>query len=280
MNEDYDIMKRLRYIRNLPTLPSIYKEVQGLLRSSDVPLEQVAKFLEKDQSLTLKVLRLVNSAFYGFPGRIKTVEHAVVILGLDTLHGLLMAASIIQSLKGRGGPVDPARFWTHSFGCATISKRIASLIGADEGEYFTAGLIHDVGKVILCGYFGEEFLKVEEYRTEHDVPGIEAESEVLGHTHEEIGGFIIKRWALPQVLYRSVANHHKPSLNSEESKVGAAVHVANVLAYQQGFGNNDVPPELDDDALEFLNLTEKYPDQIIGDVEEIKEELKFVSDYI
>ena len=272
--DDEDIMVRLRSIRNLPTLPHIYQEVQALLRSPDTPLDKIADILKKDPSLTLKVLRLVNSAFYGFPGKIKSIDHAVIILGHDTLNGILTAASIIETLNRTAHVPDPARFWVHSFGCAAIAKRIASLTGGDGGEYFTAGLVHDVGKVILLGYFNEEYMNVEEYKREHDVPPIEAEREVLGHTHEEIGGFLVQRWALPAVFYKCASNHHKPVLGSGDARIIASIHMANVLAYQVGLGNGDAEPELQEGIVEFLNMEEIFPDKVIEEVDGIKEELK------
>jgi HD-like signal output (HDOD) protein len=155
------IRKTLESISTIPTLSIVLDKLARLLQNPQTSAEEIGRAITTDQALASKVLKLVNSAFYGFPGKIGTITHAVVILGFSTVKNIVLTASIFDAFsnrKNQGSEFSMEKFWTHSIGCGAASQTIAKHIGFKEKEEcFIAGLIHDIGKIILCHYFHEEF---------------------------------------------------------------------------------------------------------------------------
>ena len=235
-----DIRLSIRNIKNLPTLPVIVARVLEVADDSGASANELAEIVSRDMSVSAKVLNLANSAFYGFSRRITTVPQAVVVLGFDTVRSLALSVSVFESLKNaeEGVSFDREGFWIHSIGCGTASRLIAKATGyRDTGTFFVAGLLHDLGKVILDTYFNELYQEVVEEMVEEARSALDAETDILDIDHSEVGGWLAARWKFPEVLVTPIASHHNPMGAAEEHfKEALIIHLANIVTKRAGIG--------------------------------------------
>lgn len=246
-------------VLTLPTLPVVASRLLGMVDDPTVSAGALAKALSDDQVLTARVLKLANSSYYGFPRRIATVNLAVVVLGFDTVKDLVLSVAVMDLFQrgSRDGRFDLARFWDHSVRVAATSRRIARLLRwRAVGECFTAGILHDIGKVVLHQYQPREFDEMVRRVVEDGVPSLDAELDVLGATHADVGAWLAEKWNLPASLVEAVRHHHDPASAPIEHAGGAALlHLADVLSKKMGFGDGLEAPgsaELHPDALRIL----------------------------
>jgi HD-like signal output (HDOD) protein len=234
-------MQTIEGISTIPTLPTVIDKITRLLQNPKTSAEEIGRAVTTDQALTSKVLKLVNSAFYGFPGRISTITHAIVILGFSTVKNIVLTASIFDAFKRKGsapGGFDMEQFWYHSIACGAASQAIARMIGsAEKEECFIAGLIHDIGKIILCQYLPSEFNQVIVNTRSKNILFYQSEKELFDMTHQEIGGYITERWNLPKNLQNAVKYHHIPSTSRDHYLTTAIVHCADIFVRALDFGN-------------------------------------------
>jgi len=237
-----DLQKTLEGISSIPTLPTVIERITRLLQSPKTSAEEIGKAITTDQALASKVLKLVNSAFYGFPGRISTITHAIVILGFSTVKNIVLTASILDIFK-RKSRTDVAdfnfeQFWMHSIACGAASQSIAKFLGnKDKEECFIAGLIHDMGKVILCQYLPEDFKEAYSLGRQQGLLFYESEKKLFNITHEEIGGMLAERWNLPKSLQYAIKYHHNPSTSHDHYMTTAIVHCADIFVRALDYGN-------------------------------------------
>lgn len=259
-------------VTSLPTLPTVITRMSQLLQDPRTSAEEVGKAITNDQALASKVLKLVNSAFYGFPGRINTITHAIVILGFGTVKNIVLTASIFDSFGGKGeaGAFDVEKFWLHSIGVGAAGKAIAQYTGFRSlEESFLGGLLHDIGKIILSQYAKPEMAKVLKIVSQENTLIIDAEKKALGATHQELGGWLCSKWNLPKDLTAAVTNHHYPSLGGEHMQIASVVHLADILvrALAIGSGGDKRIPRLNEEAWAKLNLKEQDLQPILKAIE-------------
>jgi HD-like signal output (HDOD) protein len=234
--------KSLDNIRDLPTLPQVAVQLNKILNDPDTTVDEVGCLIEKDQAIVGKMLRLVNSSFYGFGNSVTTVSRAVVILGFNMIRNALISVSIIDTMKGFGGSgIDLKAFWKHSISCAVIGRHLSirSGVGSPE-EAFTVGIIHDIGKLVLAKYFTEEFSKIMTEVAEGR-PFFEVEAGVVPVHHNEIGAYLARRWSLPQVICDGIRFSHGAD-TPDASPVAALVLCANMLVNTDGAADADQGP--------------------------------------
>jgi len=254
LKSEQTIRKTLETISTIPTLSIVIDKIEKLLENPRTSAEEIGKAITTDQALASKVLKLVNSAFYGFPGKISTITHAVVILGFSTVKNIVLTASIFDAFAKQGAvksDFNMEKFWLHSIGCGAASQAIAKYIGFKEKEEcFIAGLIHDIGKIILCYYFPEEFQAVFSNAQTKKILFKDSEKQILGITHEEIGSIITRRWNLPDNLQEVVHFHHTPSPDQVNYSITGIVHISDVLVRAMGIGNagDDRIPQVDQNS--------------------------------
>ncbi len=204
------IVNKLQSIQNIAAMPTVASQVLSAVDNQDFSAAKIAVLLEQDQSLVARLLRVANSPFYGFSRKISTVELAVVVLGTNAIKEILIGLSIkrmFRKVQSLGFNIDA--FWTYSLYCASASRVIARKIGYRlAGEAFVAGLMHDIGILIIAQYFGVDYAKIRELMISRNMSLIEAEKYVLKTTHCEIGAWIGKKWNLPDRLLMSILNHH------------------------------------------------------------------------
>ncbi|MFW6221372.1 MAG: HDOD domain-containing protein [Fibrobacterota bacterium] len=237
-----DLLKAIENVASVPTLPTVMERITMLLQNPQTSAEEIGRAITTDQSLASKVLKLVNSAFYGFPGRISTITHAVVILGFATIKNIVLTATIIDVFRKRQAGIagfDMEQFWFHSVACGAAAKSLAKLVGCNEREEcFIAGLLHDIGKIIICQYLPDEFEQIVTNAQKKHILFLESEGQLFRTSHQEIGGFLTESWNLPQNLQYPVNFHHQPQPGDKYYTITAIVHIADILVRAMDYGNS------------------------------------------
>ncbi len=227
------ILERIRTIEDLPTLPSVALEVLSLAHQSDITIQSIAECIHKDPPLAAKVLRMANSAFYRRGDRkVETLHQSIIFLGLAEIINITTSLSVFSALKSRKAKEVSIResFWDHSVAAGLIARYIDKKLGMRSmGREFVAGLLHDIGKIILDQYFHAEFLAAYNMSIEKNKPIYETEMEVCGTNHMEVGYFLAQKWNLPAYLGDVILWHHQPS-QATHRDMAALISIANLLA--------------------------------------------------
>lgn len=226
-------LKKLDSIPDIPTLPNIVVKVNKMLQDYDTSIKKLSKVIEKDQAMVTKILRLVNSTFYGFRSRITNIPHAVIILGFNTIRNAVVSVSIIKTFSGEKSfeGFEIKDFWRHSVAVAVISRYLAEQTRSNSpDDCFVAGLLHDIGKVVLSQYFTELFVGVWKSVKEDGLSFYEAEKKLLSANHAQIGGYLAKKWQFPASLTDSITYHHEVRKTVSNITQLMIVHTANTIA--------------------------------------------------
>ena len=237
-----------RGVTSLPSLPQAVQEALAMLNDEGASVGAVADRIEHDQVLAARTLRAANTAFYGAPGRVATIRAAIGVLGLRTVSALLTTASV--SAQFPGSPRCPefrfAGFWRHTLTTALTARGLAKAMGMDAEVAFTAGLLHDIGALVLATQYPLEFGVALRYAREHDLPLLDAERAALDVDHCVAGEVLAQHWRLPPAVARAIGQHHAPSPDPDgRPSLAELVHVADALAHgiQPAQGVDDaVPP--------------------------------------
>ena len=204
------ILKKLESLRDLPTIPIVISEVLELIDNPKISAYQLAQIIEKDQALTARVLRIANSPYYGFSRKISTIDLAIVIMGFNTLKEIVLSLVIRRFFSKVTNKIFNIKsFWHYGLFCASSSRLLAKKLGYKiVGEAFVAGLMHDIGILIIAEYFSEEFKKIKYLVENNGIDIIDAEFKILGNTHTQIGSWIAEKWNLPEQIINAINNHH------------------------------------------------------------------------
>ena len=233
-------------IEDLPTLPTVVTKITSQIRNPATNATDIGKLIEQDQVLTGKVLRLVNSAYYGFPKQIRSIQNAVVILGFNKIRTVVITASVFDLIKRDQRGLDVKRFWQHSLGAAIASRVVAETLGDGHAgdEAFVGGLLHDIGKIVLDQYQPAVYGPIVKYAHDRGILLVESEKAVMGLTHAKVGEWIAEKWRLPSVIVNMVRYHHSPTHAAERRDMATAVHLGDILARALGVGyggDNRIP---------------------------------------
>jgi HD-like signal output (HDOD) protein len=269
MNRE-EILDTLRNIRNLPTLPDVVMEILRLCDDPNTSTRQIAQLIEKDPVLTTKVLKLVNSSYFGLSKELFSINQALVLIGYNNLKSMVMSASMLQVFNqdSRVGSFSRKALWKHSVGVGIGARFMARRFHiGDPEQIFVAGLIHDVGKVIIDWYFHSQFVQIIDLVDREHCWIREAENRVLQVTHEEIGSYLASRWNLPDMLKEGIAHHHQPSLSTEHAATAALIQLSDALIRELdvGYGGDPTIPQIDGEISAILPLTES-PDDMMTDL--------------
>lgn len=260
--------KRLEAIPEIPALPPALLQVWDLTSRAETSAEDLGRAMSSDAGLTGAVLRLANSAYFGFPRKVATVTQAIVVLGFQTVRSLATGASVFRELRAGAGALDAAAFYHHSLftamGARTLLERLAPRKG---GTAFSAGILHDLGKLVIGQHLADRRPEIAALVAGGTSP-LDAEREVLGISHAEIGAWFARRWSFPGELTAAVLWHHRPDAAREHGEFASAVHLADVIAHRQGAdgGQGTGPTEPCEAALQVLRLDD-------GELERIEQTL-------
>lgn len=272
-----DLRNRIEKLGDLPTLPHVVQRLAAMIGRPTVSTEEIGSIIEKDQVLAAKVLRLANSPFYGFPSRIGSVPHAVIVLGFNVVKGLTLCASALSIMKDAG--MD--QLWRHSLGVAITANFLAARLEIkNPEELFVAGLLHDIGKVVLYVKWPEVGTSIKDtLQVGGDRSLFDVEQDVTGLSHADIGGCLANAWHLPITLREPILYHHNPTLAKDASMQTAIVHVADILVKGLACGNpgDDIVPPLSKAAWDMVGLDEQSLNECI---EKVSSEFVTIDDYL
>lgn len=258
-------------VNDIPALPQIVLRVMKMTDDPDVTAQDINKVLNQDQSMTARVLRLANSAYYGYARRIASVTDAVVLLGFNTIRSIVIAAAVNEILnkKYEGYALEEGELWRHSQTCAIAARAVArrsKFVQLDAA--YTAGLLHDIGKVILNHFMKNAYHEVVELVESGEIPFMEAEEAVLGFNHAVVGARVVEKWNLPPQLVEAIAFHHYPDKATANPKLTAIVHLADAICLSMGIGVgvDGLLYPVSTEAMKTLGLSEQDIEQIVSEL--------------
>lgn len=254
-------------LRDLPALPDIVMRILRETENQDVSTHSIEKLLGSDQALASKVLRVVNSAYYGLSGQVTSLNQAIMILGMPQVRNLVLSVSAISTMK----PKSPRQqetlklFWLHAFGTAAATQIIAQqkrMKVNDMEALFLGGLLHDIGRLFLYSMFTQTYDQVLKYAQDKQVPVLTAELKLLGLTHSQIGATMASTWKLPQGLVDMIAKHEGPFEPADDPTI-FAVHLGDNITQHLYFASDqvvDVP--MDPVAREWLAFSDEELEEL------------------
>lgn len=267
---DSKVKRVISNIRNLPTPPIVFHQIQKVINDPNVSAEQIASILSEDPAMSAKVLRLTNSAFYGLSREVESVKHAVVIIGLEAIKNLVLSASVLDMFKGKNIDTDfQEKFWRHSLATAfagrIVAKKFRNKIMADPDASFSAGLLHDIGKIIISCFLENEFAQFKEMReTDNSRADHEIEKDLFEFNHADIGGFLTENWKIPDKLTEAIANHHNITEVNPDQAFTIIVSTANWLAKKTFYENDErfKVGELHPEIVTFLDINDEVVESL------------------
>lgn len=219
---------------SLPTFPAVASRLIEEVARPDATAEEIGRILALDVALTARTLRLANSDFYGFPRKVGSIDLAVLVLGTGTIRDLVLTASVVQTLGRPGSALEG--LLGHSMAAGIAARALAERAKYRlTGDAYAAGLLHDVGKVVLRTSDPKRFDQVLARCRAKGVAGWEAERAHFGSDHAEVGGWLAERWGLPADIVEAIACHHRPETAALNGALASLVHVANFLAQRAGY---------------------------------------------
>lgn len=264
------LRRQIEKIDNVPTVPLMVRRLLEMFENPRISLKEIGDFISQDPVLVSKILRVVNSPIYGFPGRISSLTQGLLLLGLNVVRGLLLGVALFEVMKEA-----VAGLWEHSIGCALMSRVLARRTGLKEPEeVFVAGLIHDVGKVFLSLRYPDL------YRTalaQAEIDGLfihEVENELFGATHAQVMGWVVEKWNFPKSLVEQVKCHHRPDRAVLAPVQTSIVHVADIMIRGRGFGfpGDRLVPPVNASAWNLLGLSDTLLREVLVETEDLLEQ--------
>jgi len=220
-------------IEKMPSLSPVVHKITEVANNINSSAQDLTDVIQMDPVLTAKVIRMVNSAYFALPQHVRSLKQAIVMLGINTIKNVALSSSFLGgvNLKGKTN-LSGEDFWKHSFGVAVASKMIAKRLGITEKyleQYFIAGLLHDIGKVLINNFFPDEMNKILKIISIKELSIIEIEKKIIGLSHEEIGIAIGKKWKFEKALLFAVGKHHQPVFNGSMAIYPMIVSIADVF---------------------------------------------------
>jgi len=234
----------IRQIQALPSLPVVVLELLSSMDQDDTDVHVLAQKIELDQGLAAKTLRIANSSFYGMQSKVTSIPQAVSVLGFHSIRTVVTACALTGSFAPVSGGFDFQAFWRHSLATAVAARLLAPHLRVNPETAFTAGLLHDLGTLVLVTRFPAEHALVRSYRQAHDCQMADAELAVIGIDHAQVGSALAAYWKFPEAIQQAGADHHAID-RLEAGGLPLAVHLANAVALALDLAGVDdalVPP--------------------------------------
>ncbi|RMF57866.1 MAG: HDOD domain-containing protein [Calditrichaeota bacterium] len=239
MNLPRSIAQKLDSIDTIATLPNIATEILEIMRKETSSMREIARVIEQDPSITAKILKVANSPLWGYSGRVENIQRALVLMGLKQVSNIVIAISLYSTFaKLKPNPFfDRKKFWLHSVGTAQIARKLSKQLKVNfYGEEFVAGLLHDLGKMLLDQFWGEEFKKLIEQARAESNRILVKERQEFGCTHAEIGAYLLQKWNFPKPIVNVVHFHHTPSRANADQELIGLISLSEMLCELWGVG--------------------------------------------
>lgn len=253
-------------VDRLISLPDVYYRLEALVEVPTSSMDDFARVLSSDPDLCARLLSLANSAFYSFPSTIESIDRAVQIIGVRQIRELVLATSVVNIFNDLPlGMVNMKMFWEHSVAVGVLAKAIGQYCRQPHTErYYVSGLLHDIGRLVLFLKLPQSMHDLLILRESKELPLHQLETEQLGYTHGEVGGELLKSWNIPPSIYEPVQFHHLPQMSLDESKVIAAVHIADAWINKNRIGSSGERFDVmaDQSCMNELNLEPYEMDEI------------------
>lgn len=240
------------------SLPKIYFELQDALNNPDKTFQDIGDVISCDPALSARLLKIVNSPFFGFPSKIETISHAISIIGMSQLADLALATLVIYQFRGIPNSLfNMEKFWRHSMACGVAARSIAEFKGETNVErFYLAGILHDIGRLVI--FKKEPALARDAFfmSKEKEENIYQSERELMGFDHADVGGELLKAWQLPPRLVAAVAFHHQPELAKEFPVEAAIIHTSDYIVHvlQVGSDAEFSEPQLYPKSWEIIGL--------------------------
>lgn len=255
------LQQKIGSISNLPTLPQISIQLMNIVNDKSSSASDVTAVVSQDISLSAKILRLANSAFYGIPRTVTNINSAVVILGMKVIQTLVLSLTVFDMFPTDNGNFDRKSFWRHCLKCGFLARLLSERVvfkRIDPDDAFCAGLLHDIGKIVMEQYLHQDFHTALLYSTASGVCAYEAEKKKLSYTHTDVSQLLVNEWELPAPLVQSIILHHNPVEAEEYRELVYLVHLADHLLYKQKQEDDHctIVPYLSEDCMQVLGLSD------------------------
>ena len=270
-------------IKNLPPLPDIVHKILTLVKDENTSVMDLCRLISYDQAISLRLLKVANSAYYGFLREITNVQHAIVILGFDEVKRLSLGIGMYNFMKGTSSATSLImdEFWKHSIGCSLAARIICkkTRVEADvelDSIASTASLLHDIGKLVLDNLFSREYKIVLERAKAEKVSIVDVEKEILGFGHADVGLWLSSKWNLPPSLVFPIAYHHQVDEADQENILQVSiVHLADILCKKANIGSSgdNTIPSFHKTARENLRIEEEI-DSIVKELQSEEEKVQ------
>jgi len=255
-----DIEELFQEDTQIPSLPEIFYQFKQAIDDPESSFDEIGEIVRNDPGLTTRLLKIVNSAFFGFPQQVETISHAIGIIGREQLNDLVISTIVMDQFKNiPQSSLDMESFWKHSIACGLAAQNLALLTGETNSErFFVAGLLHDIGRLVIGIELPLNVLEVSLRCKSKNEMLHEAEFQAMGFNHADVGGFLLKSWNLPKALEEAVGFHHNPAEATEFSLEASIVHVADIIANTLDLGfeceENAIVPTLDEHAAKRIQV--------------------------
>ncbi len=229
-----DVISLFQGVQKLPTLPALAVRAMRVIEDSDSSARDLSLVLSQDQAASARILRVANSAFYASQRKTTTVREAIVMLGFSSVRSLVLTSQVISLFGGGSGSnFDRDLFWEHSVACGVAAETLAVRLRLKRpDEAFTAGILHDIGKIVLDQYMHEEFRQILGLMASEGLPAWVAEEQVIGTNHAAVGGVMARLWDLPLALVEAISYHHTPASIAEPRETTLLVALCDAYCFE------------------------------------------------
>jgi HD-like signal output (HDOD) protein len=263
-------------VGNLPSLPAVVMELLASIDQDDLDPHALAAKITLDQALSAKTLRLANSSFYGMPSKVLSIQQAVSVLGVHSIRTLVTACAVTASFApAPASGLDFAAFWRHALASAAAARVLAPLCRVSPDTAFTAGLLHDLGTLVLATVYPAQYLQVSAYQRQHDCLSAVAQQALFGTDHAAVGSALAAHWQFPPAIQQAVAQHHQAPDPAGAAPLTLVVYLANILAHALDLAEqeHDQAPPLSLAAWQALGLDDAGCARLFRDIEHLYHDL-------
>ncbi|NVM79233.1 putative nucleotidyltransferase with HDIG domain [Duganella sp. SG902] len=265
----------IKAVRDLPSLPAVVSELLASIDQEDLDTHALASKITLDQALTAKTLRLANSSFYGMPSKVNTIHQAVAVLGFHSIRTLVTACAVTGSFPAApASGLDFPAFWRHAVASAVCARVLAPYCRISPDTAFTAGLLHDLGTLVLATRFPTQYRLVIEHQRQHDCLSVTSQRAVFGVDHAAVGAALAAHWKFPAAIQAAVAEHHQDppaTAPGTQLPLTTLIHLANALAHALDLAGreDDQAPPLSLAAWQALDLSAVACARVFHDTEQM-----------